>query len=118
MRLQLLASTCFQLLRIIGICGAMIKATRVAKRPEFTEARTTGDSAYKKLAVIVMNWLLESFRRNEWPDHIIRSGAAKKNIVIKSGVLPRNRVDANATTAIQAGDACELPIPTWCQDSK
>ena len=96
----------------------MINATRVARRPEFTEARATGDSAYKKLAGIVMNWLLESFRRNVWPDHMIRSGATKKKSVIRNGVLPRSRVDAIATTAIQAGEACELPIPTWCHDSK
>jgi hypothetical protein len=45
-------------------------------------------------------------------------GATKKNTVIRSGALPKNNVEANATTAIHAGDACELPIPTWCHDSK
>ena len=80
--------------------------------PELTAAIVTGEIAYKNAAGVEIQLLLVNFFNNKNPVHIIKSGASKKKVVIKTWTFPRNAMDATATTATQGGVASEEPIPT------
>ena len=102
----------------IATCGARISTRIVANRPELIAAIVTGESAYKNDAGIDIHWLLVNLLRTLNPDHIIKTGATMKKVVIKTGTFPKNSSEAIATIAIHGGVADDEPIPTWCHDSK
>jgi hypothetical protein len=67
---------------------------------------------------MVINLFLDNLPKRECDDHIIKSGANKNSTVINNGMFPRTAIEARAKITNQGGAACELPSPTWCQDSK
>ena len=102
----------FQLVNSLGICGATISVTTVARRPELTAAIATGEIAYTKLALTLIHTLCVNFRKRVRIDHIINSGEIKKKRVIRRGALPKSTVAKIARIAIHGGVAVALPIPT------
>lgn len=89
----------------------------VPSRPELIEAIATGEIAYATLAPIINHEFCESFRSNEYIDHMKSKGATQNKKTINANAFPRKIVERSARTKIQAGVADEEPIPIRCHDS-
>jgi hypothetical protein len=84
----------------------------VAILPDPIAAMVRGESAYKSEAGIEIHLLAVNFFNKLKQDHIISSGAIKKNTVIKNWTFPKTTRDAIAVIAIHGGVARDDPIPT------
>ena len=89
-----------------------MRTITVPNRPELIAAMATGDIAYKKpIGTLIQLLVVKRFNKLKI-DHIINNGAHRNISVINSPALPSKRVAPIANSAIQGGEALELPIPT------
>ena len=75
-------------------------------------AIATGDIAYRNAAGIEIHGLLVKRFRSLEAVNIIKTGATKKNVVIKNWTLPKKTSEAVAVIATHVGVATVEPIPT------